>query len=578
MIKNKIISTTKNIYQILSRRKKNQSLLLILFSIVNGFLESISIGLVLVYGNIILFPEKIITYTNTYSKYLDLTSYINNNNFLLQLTIFFISVIIIAALLKLLFGYFQTRIVNGFFYDLNLLFYKSILKKKYKDLENFNPNEILAILGKLNTVISVSTSIVSLITSVIIFIFIFTAMSLINFKLILLSSLFLMLFYLLIIKLTSKKLDLISKTEAFFEGKALELVNISIKSFKDITLYNSKKYFINNFSKLINRVCKIRIIAFIITDTPKNIVVPGILVILIIFTYNYSQSNNVALLLPQIAALVFSIQRMMPVINQIFNSYLSIRGAYESTNDVFNFIKENDISESDKKKVLPIEHNIKSKINFEKFIELKKLSFSYNKKNKIISELSLKIIKGEKIAITGKNGSGKSTLMNILMGFYEQYNGKIIIDETELNQSKLEDWQSKISYVPQKLFLFDNTIKNNITLGQDDLSFDKVKFNKAVLIARLNEFVDDLDEKYETITKDDGVRFSGGQIQKISLARAIYFSKEILFLDEFTSQIDKDSELKIIQDLFLEFKDTTIILITHNEKIKNLCREINLNN
>ena len=578
MIKNKIISTTKNIYQILSRRKKNQSQLLILFSIVNGFLESISIGLVLVYGNIILFPEKIITYTNTYSKYLDLTSYINNNNFLLQLTIFFISVIIITALLKLLFGYFQTRIVNGFFYDLNLLFYKSILKKKYKDLENFNPNEILAILGKLNTVIYSSTSIVSLITSVIIFIFIFTAMSLINFKLILLSSLSLMLFYLLIIKLTSKKMDLISKTEAFFEGKALELVNISIKSFKDITLYNSKKYFINNFSKLINRVCKIRIIAFIITDTPKNIVVPGILVILIIFTYNYSQSNNVALLLPQIAALVFSIQRMMPVINQIFNSYLSIRSAYESTNDVFNFIKENDISESDKKKVLPIEHNIKSKINFEKFIELKKLSFSYNKKNKIISELSLKIIKGEKIAITGKNGSGKSTLMNILMGFYEQYNGKIIIDETELNQSKLEDWQSKISYVPQKLFLFDNTIKNNITLGQDDLSFDKVKFNKAVLIARLNEFVDDLDEKYETITKDDGGRFSGGQIQKISLARAIYFSKEILFLDEFTSQIDKDSELKIIQDLFLEFKDTTIILITHNEKIKNLCREINLNN
>ena len=211
-----------------------------------------------------------------------------------------------------------------------------------------------------------------------------------------------------------------------------------------------------------------------------------------------------------------------------------------------------------------------------KSIEIKNLSFAYEKNKNILSSLNLKINKAEKIAITGSNGSGKSTFVNILMGFYEDYRGSIFVDNNKLNEKNLKYWQSKISYVPQKLFLFDDTIKNNITLGQDINYFDEKKFKKATMISTVNDFVEKLDEKYDTLVKDEGTRFSGGQIQKISLARAIYFSKEILVLDEFTNQIDKESELKIIEDLFFEFKNSTIILVTHNEKIKKLCREVNL--
>jgi ABC-type bacteriocin/lantibiotic exporter with double-glycine peptidase domain len=571
----KIISTFKYFYRILSSRRKIQSQLLLIFSLLNGFLETLSVGLILVYGNIILFPEKLELAVKNFSNYFNLNFTINNETFLFSMTLLFIFVSIIAAVLRIVFAYFQAKVVNNFFYDLNSLFYSSILKKNYKDLSYFNPNEILSILGKIDTTIYSFKSAINLIANIIIFLFIFLAISFVNFKLILISSIFLILFYLTVIKSTKKKVNEIGKIESFYQGKTLDLINISIKSFKEIILYNAKKYFENQFLKIIRKVSDIRVISSIIGDAPRNIIVPFILVTLIIFTYNYSKFNDLNILLPEIAALIFAIQRIIPCINVIFNSFLSIVSSFQTNSDVLNFISESKIYESKIEKK-DFNKNLENQINFKNFIEVKNLSFEYKINNQIFSSLNLKINKGEKIAITGANGSGKSTLINILMGFAQEYKGSIMIDGITLDKKYLKHWQSKISYVPQKIFLFDDTIKNNIILGQDITYFDKEKFNKATFISKVNEFVEKENEKYDTVVKDEGTRFSGGQIQRISLARALYFSKEILILDEFTSQIDKESELQIVKDLFLGYKSSTIILITHNDEIRNLCREINL--
>ena len=355
--------------------------------------------------------------------------------------------LVLANIIRL----FSSQILNGFFYDLNNLFYNSVLKKKYKDLADYNPNEILAILGKLNTIIYSFTSIISLVSSIIIFIFIFGAISLINFKLILISFISLILFYFGVIKFTSKKVNEISKTESFFQGKALELVNISIKSFKDIILHDSKKYFVKKFSNIIQKVCNIRVVSFVIADAPRNIIVPAILVILIIFTFNYSKNYDLTTLLPEIAALIFAIQRIIPIINAIFNSVIAIASAYQTNEDVFIFIKRNEIYNLEGKE-LETKINLEKKFNFLKSIEIKNLSFEYEKNKNILSSKNLNINKAEKIAITGSNGSGKSTFVNIF-GFYEDYRGSIFVDNNKLNEKNLKYWQSKISYVPQNYFI-----------------------------------------------------------------------------------------------------------------------------
>ena len=212
----------------------------------------------------------------------------------------------------------------------------------------------------------------------------------------------------------------------FFQGKALELVNISIKSFKDIILHDSKKYFVKKFSNIIQKVCNIRVVSFVIADAPRNIIVPAILVILIIFTFNYSKNYDLTTLLPEIAALIFAIQRIIPIINAIFNSVIAIASAYQTNEDVFIFIKRNEIYNLEGKE-LENKINLEKKFNFLKSIEIKNLSFAYEKNKNILSSLNLKINKAEKIAITGSNGSGKSTFVNILMGFYEDYRGSILL-------------------------------------------------------------------------------------------------------------------------------------------------------
>lgn len=566
----KIILTFNSFYKILSPTRKIQSHLLILFSFINGFLETLSVGLILVYANLILFPDKLDLIFTKFSDFFHLNFIINSENFLFALTLFFICIAIASGVLRILFAYFRAKVVNNFYYDLNFFFYNSLLNKKYKNLSSFNPNEILSILKKIETTIYSFSSIIILITNIIIFIFIFVTISIINFKLIFISSISLILFYAIVIKFTKKKVNAISNIESYYQGKTLDLINISIKSFKEIILYDAKKYFENQFLKVIRNVSKIRVISSIIGDAPRNILVPSIMVLLLVFTYNYSKYNDLKLLLPELAALIFAIQRIIPTINEIYNSFISINYGYQTNMDVLNFIIEKKTEKRD------INKNLDNEINFKNLIEIKNLSFGYKVNKNIFSSINLKINKGEKIAITGVNGSGKSTLINILMGFHQEYKGSIMIDGITLNEKNLKSWQSKISYVPQKIFLFDDTIKNNIILGQDEDNFEQGKFNNATQISRVNKFVEKENEKYNTVIKDEGTRFSGGQIQRISLARSLYFTKEILFLDEFTSQIDKETELQIVKDIFLKYKDFTIILITHNNEIKNLCREINL--
>jgi ABC-type multidrug transport system fused ATPase/permease subunit len=250
----------------------------------------------------------------------------------------------------------------------------------------------LSILGKIDTTIYSFKSVINLIANIIIFFFIFLAISFVNFKLILISSFFLILFYLTVIKSTKKKINEIGKIESFYQGKTLDLINISIKSFKEIILYNAKKYFENQFLKIIRKVSDIRVISSIIGDAPRNIIVPIILVILIIFTYNYSKFNDLNILLPEIAALIFAIQRIIPCINVIFNSFISIVASYQTNKDVLNFISVSKIHGS-KIEIGDFYKNIENEINFKNFIEVKNLSFGYQINNQIFSSLNLKINK-----------------------------------------------------------------------------------------------------------------------------------------------------------------------------------------
>ena len=216
------------------------------------------------------------------------------------------------------------------------------------------------------------------------------------------------------------------------------------------------------------------------------------------------------------------------------------------------------------------------KINFSNHILLKNISFSYkdrNKKNMLFERINLKIKKGEFIGIKGKSGSGKSTLMDIMLGLIKPTKGKIFVDNHEIKKNKIL-WQNTVSHIPQDIILLDESIKNNIALGEVSSEISKKQLNEAIKKSRLTDFIKKLPKKTNTIVGERGSKISGGERQRIGIARALYRNSEVLFLDETTSNLDKSTEIEFLKSINRIKKEKTIILISHSDTALKYCDKI----
>ncbi len=197
-------------------------------------------------------------------------------------------------------------------------------------------------------------------------------------------------------------------------------------------------------------------------------------------------------------------------------------------------------------------------------IRFEDVSFSYKEEEKILNKINLNINAGEKIAIIGANGSGKSTLINLLLRFYKPQEGKILIDGIDINNIRLRDYRSLISVVSQDLYLFNTTIENNISTGS---KADSSIISKAAVRSGAFDFIKDMPLKYKSEVGRNGSRLSGGQRQKIAMARAFARHSKILILDEATANYDVESEAYVNKMLTTEFKDSTVLVISHKPDI-----------
>jgi ATP-binding cassette, subfamily B, bacterial PglK len=355
-----------------------------------------------------------------------------------------------------------------------------------------------------------------------------------------------------------------------YDSIRIKTIQESFGAYKEIKINNKESFFINLFSTINKKTLDASRYQFILNNIPRlamEIIAIFTFCLLIFFSMK-SENYNFVTILPTIAFFLTAIIRMLPSINKIQVAFQSIKFSQPSVNLVLTEMSE--INKIERK-----EDN-HYKIKFDNSIIFENLSFEYedNAHNKVLDRLNIKINKNQFIGVYGKTGSGKSTLLNILIGLITPTSGSIKIDENIYEKKFFNSWLTNISYVPQNIFLFDDTIKKNITLHFDDSRFDQELFKKVIKITQLENFIESLPLKENTIIGEQNSKISGGQAQRIAIARAMYNKKNILILDEATSSLDEKTEQLIIEELKKNMKDMTIIFVTHRTKNLQYCDQV----
>lgn len=463
---------------------------------------------------------------------------------------------------KFLTNYIFKKILHkpyNFFYDYNSSF-----------LINLVTNDTRLISKTLTAYIEIFVSI--LVMSIFIFLILFTNYTI---GIILISFVFVILFF--TNKLLKKYINFLSKERAEIDKNFILNLQEAIYNIKIIQILNKFNFFLKkiNFSssKWSRNMTTWNFFSYVIKNLLETISV--ILIIFALFMSLYLNENLTSAFL-FLSLLVLSAYKIFPLLNVVVQRLNTINYGLpimQKIIDVSYLIYDDKNQEklTGNKKIL-----------FNKSIEIKNIYFSYDSKElknkkQIINNLSFTIRKGQIFAICGKSGSGKSTLIDIIMGITRINNGFVEVDGTNICEN-IKNWQSKIGYVPQKIFLHDDTIMSNILLGEELNEENEKKINDILKICNLDTWVKSLKDGIFTSLGEQAIKISGGQVQRIGIARALLHSPEILVLDEATSALDLETEKSLLENLKFKLKNKTIIIISHRENVTKFCDNfLNLN-
>jgi len=559
----------KKILLILSRGQKKFLVLILGLSLITALFEILSLGLLIPLLNIFL--------NNDIQQYKESFDFIKDSSE---------QEILILILLGFLFVYFIKVAVNVFLVFFNNKFKKNLLKYLSSKLLNNYLNLNISKLVNINSSFLIRniwtetvtfsygliSSITTLITELIVFLFITVLLLFYNFK----TSLLLLIYFGILATYfylkNSKKLKDLGDIKVEYNALILKELRQSIGSIKEIYLYGLQKIFLKNFEQKISIISSSMEKRENIIQLPRHYIeflsITSLIMIIFFELFNKNNLNEIFVL---IGLYVFASIRLMPGIVKILQSFQNIK--YNVP--VVNLLNEELGKYKNQNTFQKNFENNQNKFTFEN-LTLKNVFFSYQNKNfdetEVLKDINIKIIKGDKIGIYGKSGSGKTTLVNLLSGFCEAKSGEMLINDKKDNLNKYL-FERSIGYVQQSTYVADETVKFNITLKKNNNEIDFNKLDKILKILNIDQIISELPNGIDTSMGEKGSKFSGGQIQRIGIARAIYRDPELLILDEATNALDITSQDQILKNIFEEFKNKTIILISHQSNNFNYCNK-----
>ena len=547
----------------MTRQHKIYLVMTLILTIGFSLVETIGISAIMPFISIVSDPGLL--ESGWYKRAFDFLGFASAEKFIITIGIGIIIFYIFRAVYSVTLTYFTSRYSIGMYRYFSIKLFKINLSVPYKVYAQKNSAELIHSIARETFDISkVVLNLLQLCSEFFTVLMVYAVIVFLNWKMTLVVTAVLLFMVIFLLSLLTNVSSIQGKKKFTSARKMNRLLKETLGNLKYVKLKGNEKDILNSYEKLIKINTRSEIVTNVLGHIPKGILESigfSLLIAAVVFIiWIYHDASKVIPIISMYALALYrilpSIHRMLQNINNIIYNEKTLEGVYETIHQPFE--KEGD-----------------TPLDFLRSVRLENIHFKYITGGEVITDISLKINKGEKVAFTGESGSGKSTLVDIITGIHKPLSGKVYIDDTLLTDDNIRSWRKKIGYIPQSIYLFDGTVAENVAFGSTS---DEEKIKTALVKANIWGFLSQK-EGMNTIVGDGGIQLSGGQQQRIGIARALYDDPEVLVLDEATSALDTETEQKIMDEIYSVSAHKTLIVIAHRLSTVERCdRRIRIEN
>lgn len=556
-----MLNTVKMIYSILNYEEKKRFGIIVLTSVMVAIIDVIGIASIMPFMAVVSNPKVI--NTNKYLNYIyKQLNFNTDNSFLVFLGFAVFTIMLLSNLFKTLSLWLELNFIHISVHN----FSKRLLYRYLNQPYSFYLNQNTAILGKniltevFQTTHNVIKPCIQILSLTIVVTFVLGLLFFVDPVLAVAIFTTLGSAYYVIYSLGQKKMKQLGDERFEANAQRFKAAGEVFGGIKDLMVLRRQRYFFDKVSQCSFKIEKNMITNGLIAQLPRyfmeTLSFGGILIIVI---YYLIVRQKIGQTLPVIALYTFAGYRLMPAMQGIFSAATTAQFNISSLTAIHKELaKVLNVPDSWQKEVVCV-------LPFKFNIQLLNMSFAYNGTNTpVINNINLCIVKNTSVGFVGPTGSGKTTIVDIILGLLFAQKGQLLIDDVPVTINNVTKWQRNIGYVPQNIFLSDDSLASNIAFGVPSDEVDMLAVTKAATIANLHEFVvNELPQGYDTVVGERGIRLSGGQRQRIGIARALYHDPEVLIMDEATSALDGITEEAVIQAIKQLTGKKTIITIAH---------------
>ena len=553
----------KKITTLIGKNKIFKFYKLIIFTIFIAIIETAGIGMVIPLIQIILNPE----YIEKIRDFIPYFSDYNDKKIILIFLILLWLIFVVKKFFYMTYIYISNKFNQNIRKDLATKLYHNFLHQRYNfhlsissvelikniniDLEDLRFSLSHFFIGVAEIFITISLVVLLLVydfytTSILIFVFAA-----------------IIIFYHFFLKDASKKMG---------ENMYNSMTNLqrhvkeTLSNIKIIKIFSSKKYFEDGFDTYNKDYVHSRLMIDVIVNAPRAVIETTVVSLLVFyFFFSYSSSNSLTAF-SSIGLYGLAFFRLMPAVNRLVTAFSYRDILQHTTNKLYEIFELSSVNEENYIQNTDFDKKDYSQIDC---INLEDVTFSYDANKKILENIDLQINKNEFLGIIGESGTGKSTLLNLILGLLQPNKGSIKYNNDIDIFKNLQLFNKKISYVPQNITILERSLKENIAFGEKKENIDLDKIKKIIKKTKLDNLINQMDDGLDSIINTDNLNISGGELQRVGLARALYFDSDLLILDEATNSLDVKTENEILEMIYENFLGKKIIVfITH--KIKNL--------